>query len=72
MAGAADLAGLVWVDLIDSDTGAFCLVLYQFYEGSPPSIVYTFIQTAFRGCTIVQVVAVLILLGLWPLDHIVH
>ena len=38
MTGAADLAGLVWVDFIDRDTGAFCLVLNQFYEGSPSSI----------------------------------
>jgi len=36
--GAADLTGLLWVDFIDGDTGAFCLVLNQFYEGSPSSI----------------------------------
>ena len=36
--GAADLTGLLWVDFIDGDTGAFCLVLNQFYEGSPCSI----------------------------------
>jgi len=29
---AADLAGLVGVHFTDGDTGAFCLVLNQFYE----------------------------------------
>jgi hypothetical protein len=38
VASAADLAGFPWVNFIDGDTGACCLVLNQFYEGSPSSI----------------------------------
>src|SRR5260370_22628941 len=33
---------------------------------------YTFVQTALCGCTIGQVLAVLILFGLWPLHHVMH
>jgi hypothetical protein len=72
MAGAADLAGLAWVHLHDGDTGAFCLVLHQLYEVSPPSIKYRLVQTALCGCPVGQVFAILILLRFWLAHHIVH
>jgi hypothetical protein len=39
MTDAADLAGSPWVNFVDGDTDAYCLVLNQCYEAGPLSIV---------------------------------
>src|SRR5690348_17202815 len=35
---ATDLAGFLWIDFYDSDTGPFCLVFHQFNEAFPSSV----------------------------------
>src|SRR6266536_2071804 len=68
---AADLAGLVGVHQHDGGMpGTLSLGTHHLYEGSPTSILETFIQATFSGCPIRQEIPLSVLLRLGTPAHV--